>query len=871
MIWRRKRMLQGFDLDIEDHIRRETQENVDRGIEPDEARFAALRTFGNVARIQEEVRDVWRFVWLDHLSQDLRYALRVLWKNPGFATVAILTLALGIGMNTAVFSVVHAVLLQPVPYPDPERLTWISQDCPLSSGDCMVARTDYLMYREESHAFESMALMSNDDYSMVYHGEASTERVGSIEGDFWTITNSKPALGQVFRRDDTNVAVLTWELYQRKFGADPRVVGKAVTIEGHSFTVVGVLPATFRNLFPQANWAGDELREIDAYIPTTIGHELPGDPVKPAPIQGPCPPWFRIVGKLRSGVSFAQALPEMQVISQRVFAEHPNPYSHRQKNRLLFETLDERLASHARPALLILLGAVGFVLLIAIVNIANLLLARASTREREIAIRVAIGAGRMRVVRQFLAESTTLALLGGAAGLALAQLSLGVIKRFGTAIPRLDEAHIDGSVMGFAFAVSCLTGILFGLAPALTIVRESLDEILRHDARTSSVSASKLRLRGFLVAAEVALALILLVGAGLMLKSFRHMSDLPSGMEPDRILTMRLSLSGPRYDHNWPQQSAYLDRLSELVQSLPGVVEFGIDCGRFQQPVKIAGVSRESGTDQSSAAVRYVSPGYLRAMGMPLREGRWPTRSDMFDFAIVNEQLVREAGVGDIVGRLLQGTFIRTTVAGVVPNFKDWQLDAEPVAEVYAAYPRAPVVRSVRVVLRTSGDPLLLAPALRKLTASIDRDVPVFQLQTLQQELANSVAPRRFSMALLATFAGTAVLLALIGVYGVIAYLVAQRTAEIGIRVALGAGRTEIVKMVMGQGMGMVVAGIVGGLIGAISLTRLMAAMLYRVATSDPETYLAVAAILAITGLLACLAPAIRAARVDPLLALRTS
>jgi putative ABC transport system permease protein len=381
-------------------------------------------------------------------------------------------------MNTAVFSVVHAVLLQPLPYPDPDRLTWISQDCPLSSGDCMVARTDYLMYREQSHSFEGMALMSNDDYAVVYRSDASTERVGSIEGDFWGITNSKPALGRLFGRDDTNVAVLTWGLFQRKFGADPRVIGRPITIEGHTFTVAGVLPDTFRNLLPQANWAGDELREIDAYIPTTIGHELPGDPVKPSPVQGPCPPWFRIVGKLRPGVSFAQALAEMRVISQRVFAEHPNPYSHRHKNRLLFETLDERLVSHTRPTLLVLLGSVGFVLLIAIVNIANLLLARASTREREIAIRAAISAGRIRLIRQFLAESITLALLGGTAGLALARLSLGLIKRFGTAIPRLSDARIDGSVLAFAFAVSCLTGILFGLAPALTIAREKLDKIL---------------------------------------------------------------------------------------------------------------------------------------------------------------------------------------------------------------------------------------------------------------------------------------------------------------------------------------------------------------------------------------------------------
>jgi hypothetical protein len=287
MIRRRKRMMESLSLDLEDHIRRETEDNMDRGMAPDDARNAALRAFGNIARIQEDVRDVWTFAWADHLLQDLRYTLRILRKNPGFTTVAVLTLALGIGMNTAVFSVVHAVLLQPLPYPNPDRLTWISQDCPLSSGDCMVARTDYLMYREQSHSFEGMALMSNDDYAVVYRSDASTERVGSIEGDFWRITNSKPALGRLFGPDDTNAAVLTWGLFQRKFGADPRVVGGPITIEGHTFTIAGVLPDTFRNLFPQANWAGDEMREIDAYIPTTIGHELPGDPVKPLRFRAP--------------------------------------------------------------------------------------------------------------------------------------------------------------------------------------------------------------------------------------------------------------------------------------------------------------------------------------------------------------------------------------------------------------------------------------------------------------------------------------------------------------------------------------------------------------------------------------------------------
>ena len=868
---RRRRMIESLDLDFEDHIRRETEDNISRGMQPDEARSAALRSFGNVARLKEDVREVWSVIWLEHALQDLRYALSVLKKNPGFTAAAILTLALGTGMNTAVFSVVNAVLLQPLPYPEPGRLIWISHNCRYSSGDCLTPRSDYEMYREQARSFESMALIGNEDLALVYRGEAGTERVGFLEGEFWNITGAKPAFGRLFGPGEPDTAVLTWSLFERRFGSDAGVIGKSIAIEGHAYTIVGVLPETFRHLFPQALSTGDEVRDMDAYVPTPVGHEAPGDPVKANPKLGPAPPWFRVVGKLKPNVSFERAHAGMKVIYGRMLRQYPNPYSHSANTQeLRFETVEERLVGHTRPTLLILSGAAGFVLLIAAANIANLLLARASTREREIAIRTALGAGRMRVIRQFLAESVLLALLGGAAGVALAQFSLGLVARFGSgAVPRLSESRIDASVLLFALAISFITGILFGLAPALTLARRDPDEILRRDARTSTASAGQLRVRSLLVAGEVAMAMVLLIGAGLMLKSFWQMSSYPPGLKPGKILTMRISLSGPQYDRNWPRQNGYLQQLFTQLRALPGVQEFGIDCGRFTQPVKIAGAPGNSAQGPLAAAIRYVSPGYLRAVGMPLLQGRWPGEDEMFDAALVNEKLAHEISAPQIVGRRIQGSFFGATVAGVVADFKDWQLDAEPSPEAYTAYATAPVIRSVRVVIRTSIDPQSIAPAVRKLISGIDKDVPVFQLQTLEQELSNSIAPRRFNMALLAAFAATAVLLASIGIYGVIAYLAVQRTPEIGIRMALGANPSEIVRMVMSQGMAMALAGILAGLIASMALTRLMAAMLYRVDPGDPGTFASVAVLLILTALLACCLPARKAARIDPLAALR--
>ena len=875
MIWRRRsrRPLQSLDLDFEDHIARETVENIERGMPPDEARRAALRSFGNRTLLKEETRAVWTWLWLEQLIQDLRYALRMLRRNPGFTATAVLTLALCIGMNTAMFSVVDAVILQPLPYPDPDRLVWISDDCSAngyhSGRDCFMSRGDFVAWKQQAQSIEKMALVGNQDIALVYNGNATTERVASIQGDFWNMLNAHAILGHLFGPSERDVVVLTWPLFQRSFNGDPRVLGKAIELEGHVFRVAGVLAPHFQNLIPQALYSGDEVRDITAYIPTIVGNDLPGDPLRATAQSGPTPAWFRMIGKIKPGVGFEQAHAEMQTLFAKTWKGHPEPYSHHDKSKLRFETLTQRLVGRARPTLFVLFAAVLFVLLIGIGNIANLLLARASTREREIAIRAAVGAGRARVIRQFLTESVLLSLFGGSAGIALAGSALAIIKHVGSpALPRLEDAHVNASVMLFALAVSFLTGILFGLAPSLTLVRRNLDESLKQNAR-GSASPAHLRLRGFLIAAEVALTMVLLVSAGLMLKSFRRMTSYPPGLEPDRILTMRISLAGPQYDRQWPHQSVYLQELFNRLRKVPGIEAFGIDCGQFNQTLQVVGV-RPSSDGESGGAVRYVTPGYLKALGMPLLAGRWPTEDEMLDDALVNESFVRKVASGEnVLGRRLQGAFIGATIVGVVADFKDFELDIESEPQVYTAYQMIPVLRQVRIALRTSRAPLSLAETVRKAVAGIDKTVPVFQVQTLAQELYNSVAERRFNLALLAIFAATALLLAIIGIYGVIAYLVAQRTTEIGIRMALGAPRLSILRMIVRQGMRMVLIGIAIGLLSAAGLTRVMSNMLYGVKPGDSATFLSVAAIITLTALLACLGPALRAALVDPMVSLR--
>jgi len=863
-LFRRGRMEDDLSDELQFHLQNEIEKSIESGMTPEAARYAGLRRFGGEDQVKEECRDVRGTRLFGELWQDVRYGLRMLRRNPGVTTVVILTLALGIGMNTAVFSVLNSVLLCSLAYPDADRLVWLANYDDYFKQDTWGSRADYLLWRDQAHSFAGMAAYGNQDLALVAADQASQERIASVTGDFWSITGARPTFGRLFRQGEPDTIVLSYRLFERRFGADSQVIGKSVTLNGHSFTVVGVLSEDFRFLLPQQWVSGDERREIDAYISIPDAAETPGQPVTQK--HGPAPFWVSVVGKLRPNIPIEQARAEMETIYARIAREYPTPLRNRS---LHFIPLKEKLVGSARTALMVLLAAVGFVLLIASVNVANLLLARASVRQREIAIRAALGAGRMRVIRQLLVESVLLALLGGIAGLLLSRWCLAIMVRLGSeAVPRLGETQTDGWVLSFTLAVSLLTGLLFGLGPAITLGRTDLHGALKADARISSAAAGRLRGRGGLVALQLALAIVLLTGAGLMLKSFWRMNAKPLGFAPESILVMRVSLSAPQY-RSWPPQEAYLHELLRRVNTAPGVLAVGIDCGTLNTAVRVEGAQQNSSKEQPLAAVRFVSPGYLRAVGVPLIEGRWPTGGESLDVVLVNQSFTRKIVTGDPVGRPISGSFLSGTTVGVVADFKYWQLDAEPRPEVYMAYEWSPVVRSVRVVVRVSGDARLAASTIRKLISDIDRAQPVYELQTLEQALSDSIAPRRFNLFLLGTFAAIALLLGLIGIYGVIAYSVAQRTHEIGIRRALGAQRGDIVRMVVWQGMRMALVGIGVGLAAALGLTRLMASLLYDMKANDPLTFVAVALILAVTAFLACWAPALRAALVDPTVALR--
>jgi len=679
-------------------------------------------------------------------------------------------------------------------------------------------------------------------------------------------------LGRLFKVGEPHAIVLSWQLFERRFASNPDAIGKTVVVNGHPFEIVGVLAAHFRFLFPQFLYPDDERRDIDAYI--AIPNAALNLPMSAYKIDiwdkiledlGPMPDFVWVVGKLRPDAPFRRGQAELEFIYRRLIEEKPGVYHTHALLRV--QSLQNKLTGNLRLPFLILAGAVGFVLLIVCANVANLLLSRASARQREMAIREALGAGRFRLIRQFLVESLLFALAGATAGLAITRWVIAIIVRLGSgAVPNLAETRIDFRVLLFTLAVSLLAAVLFGFSPATSLTRTKMHDYLKEKTTNSSAGAGRLRIRSALVALEIGLAVVLLSGAGLMLKSFWQMNASPPGFAPDKIVVSRISLSGPQYT-GWPQQRNYIDQLFRDLRAVPGVQEVGVHCSDFNTSIRVQGVSPET---QPFAAIRYVSPGYLQAMGIALLEGHWPGENEALGAVIVNRSFARRlTGTGDLVGKHIHASFLTATIAGIVPDFKISQLDAEPGPEVYAAYQMSPRISLVTVLVRVAGEAARTIPSIRKSISRIDQNVPTYQIETLERELQNSIAPRRFNMFLLGSFAGVALLLALIGIYGVIAYSVAQRTHEIGIRMALGAQRLEVIGMVIRQGMALTLTGVALGLVAAVGLTRLMVSLLYRVRPNDPVTFVAVAGIVSLIALFACCGPAVKAGLLNPITALR--
>ena len=859
--------------DIRDHIERETQENIERGMSPAEARTAALRKFGNVTRVMEETRAVWIPVWLEQLLQDIRYGVRGLRRNPGFTAVVVLTLALAIGMNTAVFSLVNAILVRPLPYPDPDRLVWLGNYNRFFKAE-MVVSPDYVDWKEQAASFAGMVAYRTGGHTLATAEGAGQHVLADVTTDFWDISGARPALGRFFGPEDREGIVLSDELFEREFRRDPNVVGRSVIVDGRAVTVLGVLPKGFRFLLPAGfGLPTGNAREIEGYMPNPVAWQHPP--------RGRNISVQLVIAKLKPGVSIERARSELAGIQARIAAQNPSVRYDAQSLRVT--PLQEKLAAGARPALLVLLAAVSFVLLIACANIANLLLARGAARQKEIAIRTAIGAGRARVIRQFLGENLALALLGGGLGLLLARLAMPVIVSLAPpSLPRLGETTLDSRVLLFALAATLVTGFAFGITPAIFLRRSGPYEVLKQGGRTSSAGSAGLPLRRLLVSAELALALVLLTAAGLMIKSFWRMNARPPGFDPERILALRVPFSGPRY-RAVAEQRRFAEQMLERARQLPGVEAASVlaqgqlrGSGTAPHDPNLASLSSAQVMRLPHVTFSTVSSGFDRVMGLRVVRGRWLAESEPGPAVVINESMSHELfGEGDAIGRQLgladnvNDPATLAAIVGVVSDLKYSRLDAPAEPEVYIPYQISTSLLGMTVMVRTAASAAAMAPAIRDAIASVDRTQPVAEVKTLEQALADSIAPRRFNLYLLGAFAASALLLALIGIYGVIAYAVAQRTHEIGVRIALGAQRGQVVRLVVIEGMRVAAVGITVGLAAAFALTRLMASLLYDVKPTDPSTYAAVAAALAATALAACCKPALQAAWLDPARALR--
>jgi putative ABC transport system permease protein len=810
------------------------------------------------------------------LIQDLRFGARMLANNRGFAAVAVLTLALGIGANTAVFSVVNAVLLRPLPFYAPDRLIALGQtEANDRESLSQFSFRNFADLRARTKAFARLAAYYDNAVTLTGQGEAVRLRGVVATADLFPLLGASPALGRSFLPEEDNAgggaqgypAILSWDLWQQHFGSDPQVIGRSITLDGNAYTVVGVMPASFSfpvRAQPADVWlspARDAERQGEGAIMVSRGYHA-----------------WRVVGRLEHGATIEQAQAEADVVAANLAAQFPDA---NKDLGIKVMPLLESLVGSLRLTLLLLFGTVGVVLLIACANVANLLLERAVRRQREITVRLALGASRLRIARQLVTENLLLALAGGALGSLLATGATSLIVSLSPqGFTRIAETNLDSRVLGFTVLVSLLTGALFGLVPALGVSRGGLAESLKEGGRTGAGGLRSGRSRNVLITAEVALSLVLLVGAGLLVKTLMRLQDVPLGFDPQNVLTMTVAKSptgGPE------ETAAFFRQLSERVRALPGVAGAAVT---WQLPLSGASAATslniegqpDDPSNLSMGVLHSASPGYFRAMGIPLLGGRDFSDHDDLHSApviIVNEALAKKFFPrGDAIGRHMlpgfstSGQYKMREIIGVVGDVKHRGLKGGAVPEFYFPQAQMPVT-SLTLVVRTVGDPHALAAPVRRVVQAMDANAPVFGVLTAEEYLSRSVAPARFDMTLLAAFAAVALVMTAVGLYGVISFSVSQSTREIGIRMALGAQARDALRHVMEQGMALVLAGVVLGLAAAYGVTRVMASLLFGVGATDPATFAGVALLLVAVAALACYVPARRAARVDPIEALR--
>ncbi len=859
---RRDRVERELDEELRYHVDRLTDEYVAKSMSQADARTAALRAMGGVEARKEECRDARRVRVVEELFRNLRIGARMLRRTPGFTAVAVVTLALGIGANTAVFSLVDGVILRPLPYREPDRLVRLWETNPARGwNQFSVSVPNFLDFRQEGRSFEQLAAWRWQSFNLT-PADGDPERVGAaaVSTNLFPMLGVTPALGRDFTPEEdrpggeTRVVLLSNEFWRTRLGGDPAVVGSTLPLDGVGYTVAGILPESYRP-------PGDP--ELFVPLAPNPAEESRGNHM------------LAVFGRLADGVSVEQARAEMEAFAARLSDQYP--VSNGGWSTRIDPLYDAIVSEDTRRPLYVLLGAVGLVLLIACINVASLMLARATARQNEMAIRTALGAGRFRLSAQLLTEGLLIAAVAGALGLVVAHWGVNLLKSLAVLdMPRLEGVSVDGRVLVFTLATTLLTSLLFGIVPALRVSRTSLNETFKGGSRSTTGGADRLRLRNTLVVAEIALSLMLLVGAGLLMRSFSTLRNVDPGFDAADVATMRINLPGARYQEREPVAGFY-DGLFRDVAALPGVESVGatnivpLGNGNTSIEVIIDGAAPADGS-QSAADWRLATPDYFRAMRIPLLAGRSFVEqdyADKFTAAIVNEEMARRYWPGEgAVGKQfywhsLEGP--KLTVVGVAGDVRANGLDVKPRPMVYI-----PVVdNSMSVVVRTAPGATVDVASIRAIVRRLDPALPLAGVTTMGRILEDSTDGERFSMTVLGGFAAVALLLAAIGLYGVLAYSVLQRTPEIGVRMALGAETRHVLALVLRQGLALTLVGLGLGVVGALAFSRVMSSLLYETQATDPATYVGVSLVLALVALLACLLPARRAMRIDPVIALR--